>query len=552
MISESGDEEYGMQCFTAEFHEKSGLVIDQVNTLECGIRWAVEARRREKGEQQEQRRQGGQKEQWRQGEQREQSAEERVEGWIWQGEEETRGGEDEHGRREGTDGQGREREGIESENDTGKEDWGDSLERKRVGDIRHERSERGRVNWNSGRQVRLTGCGQDHWEGEMRNWYQDQWWDSRSWGGKLETKGFGRMERHWRRSKEKLQSDGGSTSKGEGGCSGSENENRWGRPKRREGRGLEIKMMTWPDWPEEMEIAANKEISEEIQAGTSDEIRRISDRCEDEAAVSVKESEEIQMERGTRRKREKVVAREIEEILGGESLEEIREEEEEKLEWEREKQIREQLIEADRVRSQAQAALERKGKRGMDILETERKDWDWQAVERQMALAEQREKHRIDEGGIGDQRSGGGKQGIGGRVKLTGVIEEGNEEHGARNVTIGEKGSCFQLSSETDGSVGEGKLEKTVRMLEEKIKEMNSRICVLEGNSDGEEKETSSSDGGYEKDWRWDNGGWWLRAPLIKGNRVNARYRRKISRMVRQMLNQEEKKGGRQKWDGRI
>ena len=81
MISETGDEEYGMRCFKAEFHEKSGLDIDQVNTLECGIRWAVEARRRDKGEQQEQwRRQGGQKEQCRQGEQREQSAEERVEG----------------------------------------------------------------------------------------------------------------------------------------------------------------------------------------------------------------------------------------------------------------------------------------------------------------------------------------------------------------------------------------------------------------------------------------------------------------------------------------
>ena len=57
------------------------------------------------------------------------------------------------------------------------------------------------------------------------------------------------------------------------------------------------------------------------------------------------------------------MAREIEEILGGESLGEIREEEEEKLEWEREEQIREQLIEADRVRNQGQAALERKGKR---------------------------------------------------------------------------------------------------------------------------------------------------------------------------------------------
>ena len=116
-------------------------------------------------------------------------------------------------------------------------------------------------------------------------------------------------------------------------------------------------------------------------------------------------------------------------------------------------------------------------------------------------------------------------------------------------MTIGEKGSCFQLSSEADGNIGEGKLEKTVRMVEEKIKDMKSRICVLERNSDGEEKETSSSDGGYEKDWRRDNGGWWLRAPLIKGNRVNERYRRKISRMVRQMLNQEENKGGRQKWE---
>ena len=54
MISETGDDEYGMQCFKAEFRERSGLDDDQVNVLECGIRWAVEARRRERGEQQEQ------------------------------------------------------------------------------------------------------------------------------------------------------------------------------------------------------------------------------------------------------------------------------------------------------------------------------------------------------------------------------------------------------------------------------------------------------------------------------------------------------------------
>ena len=78
---------------------------------------------------------------------------------------------------------------------------------------------------------------------------------------------------------------------------------------------------------------------------------------------------------------------------------------------EREKQIREQPIEADRVWNQRQAALERKGKRGVDIFETE-KDWDRQVVERQMALAEQREKHKIDERRIEDQGSKGDKQGL--------------------------------------------------------------------------------------------------------------------------------------------
>ena len=288
MISETGDEEYGMQCFKAEFHERSGLDDDQVNVLEGGVRWAVEARRRNRSEQQEQ---------WRQGGQRDQLAEARVEGWVRQGEEETGSEEDEHRELEGNGEQGREGEVMESENDTNKEDWGGSLEQKRVNDIRRERRERERMNWNSGGQARLSGFGQDHWEGEMESWYQDQWWDSRTWRGKSETMGFGRMEKRWRGSREKLQSDGGSTSKGEGGKSGSENANRWRRPGRREERGLETKMMTWPDWHEEEAIAANKEISEEIQAGTSDEIRRTSDRCEDEAAAYLEDSEEIQMER---------------------------------------------------------------------------------------------------------------------------------------------------------------------------------------------------------------------------------------------------------------
>ena len=147
MISETGDEEYGMQSFKAELHEKSGLDNDQMNVLECGIRWAVEARREERGEQQEQ---------WRQGGHREQLAETRVEGWVWQGEEETGGEEDEHREREGNGRQGREEEIIESENDTSKEDWGHSLEQRRANN-RRERRERERVNWNFGGQARLSG-----------------------------------------------------------------------------------------------------------------------------------------------------------------------------------------------------------------------------------------------------------------------------------------------------------------------------------------------------------------------------------------------------------
>ena len=60
MISEGGDEEYGMQCFRAELREKSGLDASQMKGLECGVRWAVEARRKGRSYEQEQRRQGEQ------------------------------------------------------------------------------------------------------------------------------------------------------------------------------------------------------------------------------------------------------------------------------------------------------------------------------------------------------------------------------------------------------------------------------------------------------------------------------------------------------------
>ena len=62
MISEGSNEDYGMQCFRAELHEKSGLDEDQIKVLECGIRWAVEARRKERGE--EKRRQEQEEQLW--------------------------------------------------------------------------------------------------------------------------------------------------------------------------------------------------------------------------------------------------------------------------------------------------------------------------------------------------------------------------------------------------------------------------------------------------------------------------------------------------------
>ena len=174
-------------------------------------------------------------------------------------------------------------------------------------------------------------------------------------------------------------------------------------------------------------------------------------------------------------------------------------------------------------------------------------DWDQPAVQRQMALAEQRERLQIGESRMEYRGSGGDEQEIWERTKPTEGVEQDHEQCEGGRGTTEERGSRFQLSFRTDGELEDGRLQKAVRLLEERMKELNNRVCVLEGNSGGEEKETSSSDGGYEKDWRWDNGGWWFRAHLVKGGRVNARYRSKISRMVRQMLYQEEKKGGRQK-----
>ena len=39
-------EEYGMQCLKAELHQKLWMNEEQMKVMECGVRWAVEARRK--------------------------------------------------------------------------------------------------------------------------------------------------------------------------------------------------------------------------------------------------------------------------------------------------------------------------------------------------------------------------------------------------------------------------------------------------------------------------------------------------------------------------
>ena len=133
-------------------------------------------------------------------------------------------------------------------------------------------------------------------------------------------------KKRWRGSRETLQSEGGGSPKGEGGFGGSENEGRWRRPGRKEGRGSETKTTT------------------------PSEVQQMPNWCEEEAAVVATEgSEEIQEEKEARRKREEVAAAELEEIAGEVPLERVwetfeekeavrkrREIGEERREWERE------------------------------------------------------------------------------------------------------------------------------------------------------------------------------------------------------------------------
>ena len=60
MISETGDEKHGMRCFRVLLQQESGFNEETMKVMEWGVRWAVEARRKGRDEQQEQRRQAEQ------------------------------------------------------------------------------------------------------------------------------------------------------------------------------------------------------------------------------------------------------------------------------------------------------------------------------------------------------------------------------------------------------------------------------------------------------------------------------------------------------------
>ena len=62
MISETGDEEHGMQCFRVLLQQEFGFDEETMKVMEWGVRWAVEARRHGRDAEQEQRRPAEQEE----------------------------------------------------------------------------------------------------------------------------------------------------------------------------------------------------------------------------------------------------------------------------------------------------------------------------------------------------------------------------------------------------------------------------------------------------------------------------------------------------------
>ena len=76
-------------------------------------------------------------------------------------------------------------------------------------------------------------------------------------------------------------------------------------------------------------------------------------------------------------------------------------------------------------------------------------------------------------------------------------------------------GPYFQLVYGEPEDSETGWLKEAVQALEEKVDQLSKRISAFEEG--GEEVGSSSSEDGYEREWRWESGRWCFKAPLVKG-----------------------------------
>ena len=226
------------------------------------------------------------------------------------------------------------------------------------------------------------------------------------------------------------------------------------------------------------------------------------------------------------------------------------EEEKELREWEMEKEGRAKLADAEAKRRAEQGSLLRKGrqeeeqkrrKAGLaeqgEEQQAEGKQYkaeiveeEQQALPRQIGLAERREEEQTE------WRQGARLKGDEGIENPT---VRGEEDVRKR---LEESGLYFQFLPWGARRCRGGKIERG--------RESTDWLagCVSWRKAARKRCHLFSEDENG-RDWRWESGSWWLKVPTVRGVRVNARYERENSRLVRQMLEQEWRKSSDEKWN---
>ena len=219
---------------------------------------------------------------------------------------------------------------------------------------------------------------------------------------------------------------------------------------------------------------------------------------------------------------------------------------------EREKEMRVKLAaaenekRAEQVRSERRGMSEEQSEVGREDGKAEQRQRR-QAVREQVALAEQREERQAEERRVEVMREKE-ERAVRKEVELAKGLaddpvmmrEEGIQKRLSEKAPYFQRFPTKQEDSETD------KLKAAVRELEEKMGKLHDRVYVFEGAV--EEKGTSSSEDEYGRDWRWESGSW-FKIPAVRGVRVNARCRRKDSRSMMQVLEQEGWRNRDEKWN---